>query len=87
MPRAPRSEVGQLLQEVRGLEVLASEAEIEPNRLQDYWQLSTDLVALAMEVESLDAGPADGEVGDERLLALRHRARDIGARLAEMVAD
>ncbi|HEX6507196.1 MAG TPA: hypothetical protein VF221_06140 [Chloroflexota bacterium] len=87
MPRAARSEISQLVQEVRGLEVLASEAEIEPSRLQDYWAVSADLITLVMDVETYESEASRASEGDSALLALRHRARDIGARLAQLTQE
>lgn len=86
MSPAARSEVRLLKEEAQGLELLASEAEIEPNRLQEYWEISLDLVSLVLDIDAFaERSPHAGEL-DPELIALRHRLRDIAARLAEVSA-
>ena len=87
MSRATRSEVRLLKQEAQGLEIVASEAEIEPNRLQDYWALSLDLVALVLDIDAFAASSPDAQESDPEVIALRHRLRDISNRLADMTAE
>ena len=64
MPRTARSEVKLLQQEAQGLELVASDAAIEPNRLQDYWALSLDLVALVMDIDAFAASSPDAQESD-----------------------
>jgi hypothetical protein len=87
MSPAARSEVRLLKQEAQGLELVATEAEVDSNRLQDYWALSMDLVALVMDIDAFaDRSPRAPE-GDPEVIALRHRLRDIAARLADITAE
>jgi hypothetical protein len=87
MSPVTRSEVRLLKQEAQGLELVATEAEVEPNRLQDYWALSMDLVALVMDIDAFaDRSPGALE-GDPEVIALRHRLRDIASRLADITAE
>lgn len=87
MPRGARAEVTILKQEAQGLELVASEAEVEPHRLQDYWALSMDLVALVMDIEAFAERSPHATEGDSEVIALRHRLRDISTRLADVAAD
>ncbi len=87
MPRATRSEVRLLKQEAQGLEIVASDASIDPNRLQDYWALSLDLVALVMDIDAFAASSPEAQEGDPEAIALRHRLRDVSNRLADMTAE
>jgi hypothetical protein len=73
-----------LLQEVRAIELLAEEAEIPPTRLQDYWQLSADLITLATDIDQFGGEHPDAEYDDPSVLALRRRVRDLASRLAEL---
>lgn len=84
MPRAPRSDVHMLLQEARAIELLTSEAEIAPNRLQDYWTLSTDLIALVTEIEDFEREHPSATYEDPAMFTFKHRLRNITARLADM---
>ncbi len=87
MSRSTRTEVRLLKQEARGLEIVASEAEIEPPQLEAYWALSLDLVALVMDIDAFAERSPDAAQGDPEVTALRHRLRDIGSRLAEVSAE
>jgi hypothetical protein len=87
MSPAARSEVRLLKQEAQGLELVASEAEVEPHRLQEYWALSTDLVAVVMDIDAFAVRSPAADEGDPELIGLRHRLREISARLAEVTAE
>jgi hypothetical protein len=50
--------------------------------MQDYWALSADLLVLVTDVDDFSASHPDAEADDPQLLALRHRARELGARLS-----
>jgi len=84
MRRAGRSDVDTLLQEARGLELLASEAEIPVERVQEYWAISADLVTLVMDIEAyLDAHP-QATYEDTEMVDLRRRLRNVASRLSEL---
>ena len=85
--RAARNEVRLLKQEAQGLEIVATEAEVEPHRLQEYWALSMDLVALVMDIDGFAERSPNADEGDPQVIALRHRLRDIAGRLADVTAD
>jgi hypothetical protein len=87
MPRATRSEVKLLKQEAQGLELVASDAAIETNRLQEYWALSLDLVALVIDIDAFALTSPEAQENDTEVIALRHRLRDIAFRLADMTAE
>ena len=87
MSRAARSEIRLLRQEAQGLELLASDADIEPSRLQDYWALSLDLVALVMDIDAFATTSPEAQESDPEVIALRHRLRDIANRLADMTDE
>lgn len=87
MRRQGKSEVALLLQEARAVELLANEAEIDPAKLQQYWQLSTDLITLVVDIEQLQQSRPDVGYDEPELLALRRRLRDITSGLAEMSAE
>ena len=86
MSPAARSEVRLLKQEAQGLELVASDADVEPQRLQDYWALSLDLVAVVMDIDSFAERSPHADEGNPEVIALRHRLRDIAARLADVTA-
>ena len=85
MPRQARSEIDALLQEARAMELLANETEAPPNRLQEYWQLSADLINLVADIEEQRASQVESATEDVRLLGLRRRMREIAARIAELM--
>jgi hypothetical protein len=87
MSRTARSEVKLLKQEAHGLELVASDAAIEPHRLQEYWALSMDLVALVMDIDAFALSSPEAQEADTEVTALRHRLRDISTRLADMSAE
>lgn len=87
MPRSSRSDVSQLVQEARAIELLASEAEVPPERLQEYWALSTDLIALVTDIEAFRTEHPTASNDDPTMFTLRHRLRQIVSRLAEISAD
>lgn len=87
MPRAARSEVNLLKQEAQGLELVASDAAIEPHRLQEYWALSMDLVALVLDIDAFAQASPDAQESDPEVIALRHRLRAIATRLADLDPD
>ena len=76
-----RSDSDALFEEVRALEILAEEVEVPPDRVQDYWSLSADLVGLASEV--IELHPGDGPA----IQALRRRLRQIAAGLVALTLD
>ena len=81
MPRSSRSEIAVLLQEARGLELLASEVDVPPDRLQDYWDLSSDLITLVTDIEEYERAAPDAGYEDPNLLDLKRRVRALAGRL------
>jgi hypothetical protein len=82
--RPVRSDIATLLQEVRAIELLASEAEVSPERLQAYWDLSADLIALVTEVEEYERENPQASYEDPAMFTFKHRLRGITSRLAEI---
>jgi hypothetical protein len=76
-----------LKEEAQGVELLASEAEIEFARLEDYWALSMELVSLVLDIDAYAASNPHADRDDPEVITLRHRLRDISSRLAEMTVD
>ena len=87
MPRSARSEAYFLQQEVRAIELLASETEVPASEMDEYWALSIDLVKLATDVEQYVADAPRADENDPALLALRHRLRAITARLGALTLE
>ncbi len=87
MPRSARSEAHFLQQEVRAIELLASETEVPASEMEEYWAMSIDLVKLATDVEQYVAGVPRADENDLELLALRHRLRAITARLGALTLE
>ncbi|HZU13171.1 MAG TPA: hypothetical protein VFB58_10065 [Chloroflexota bacterium] len=87
MGRSARSDVQLLVQELRAIEMLAEQTEVEPGRTQDYWATSTELITLAAEIDDLASSDPDATFDDPRLLNLRRRLRRIAADLTEMASD
>lgn len=81
------SPLNQLAQEARAIELLASETEIPPDRLQEYWSLSADLINLVSDIDIYAVERPNPEPDDRGLLELTHRLRAIAARLAEIIID
>jgi len=67
------------------MELLANETEVSPNRLQEYWQLSAELINLVADIEEQRACQAETAVEDAQLLDLRRRLRNLAARIAELM--
>jgi hypothetical protein len=73
-----------LVQEARAVEMLANEAEVEPNKLQEYWALAADLITLTADIEGYQAASPAASYEDPQLLELRRRLRQITSRLADV---
>jgi predicted nucleotidyltransferase len=84
MPRAHRSDIDTLVQEVRAVEMLANEAEVEPTKLQDYWAIAADLITLSADIEAYQRASPHASYEDPALLELRRRLRQITSRLADV---
>jgi hypothetical protein len=82
--RTARSDIAALLQEVRAIELLASEAEVSPDRLQAYWDLSADLIALVTDIEDYERENPHAGYDDPAMFTFKHRLRAITSRLAEV---
>jgi hypothetical protein len=87
MPRQARSEIDTLLQEAHAMELLANEIEVPPNRLQEYWRLSADLINLVADIEEQRECQAENATDDAQLLELRRRMRELAARSVELMLD
>lgn len=84
MPRPPRSETTALLEEARAIELLASQAEVPVDRLQEYWSVSAELLTIVLDVEELQASNGGDSEGDPVVQDLRRRLRAVAARLTEL---
>ena len=84
MPRPPRSETTALLEEARAIELLASQAEVPADRLQEYWSVSAELLTIVLDVEELQASNGGDSEGDPVVQDLRRRLRAVAARLTEL---
>jgi hypothetical protein len=76
-----------LVQEVRAMEILANEIEVAPDRLQDYWATSAELITLVADIEEFAATHPSTRADDPAMVALRRRVREIAARLEEMALE
>ena len=84
MPRPPRSETTALLEEARAIELLASQAEVPADRLQEYWSVSAELLTIVLDVEELQVSNEGDSEGDPAVQDLRRRLRAVAARLTEL---
>jgi hypothetical protein len=87
MTRGVRTEAGLLLQEARALELYASEIDVNIPDMQDYWSASTELVALAVDIEAFAGERPDAPADDPEMFALRRRLRTLAARFSQLDAD
>lgn len=86
MGRSARTDVQLLAQELRAIEMLAEQTEVEPDRMQDYWAASAALITLAADIEDLSTRNPGATFDDPEVLDLRRRLRRIAADLTEMSA-
>jgi hypothetical protein len=84
--KAYKSELEALLREVRALETLAEEADIEGNRLEDYWDVSAELITLVTDIE-LQAAELPADLDDDDLVELQRRVRHVASCLAEISVE
>lgn len=87
VPRPARSDLETLVAEVRALELLANEAEVPSDRIQEYWALAADLITLSVDIVDFQLRSPDAGYEDPEMLALRRRLRDVGARLSQLIVD
>jgi len=87
MPRQTRTDIGNLLQEARAMELLANEVDVPFDRLQDYWNLAADLITLVADIEQLQLERPDISYEEPELFALKHRLRDIASQLGALDVD
>ncbi len=80
----PRSDIAALLQEARAIEMLANEADVPPQRLQEYWDLATDLMVLVTDIEEQQQVNPNTGYDDPLMFTLKQRLRKIISRLAEL---
>ncbi len=66
------------------MELFANDVEVAPERTQEYWDVSADLITLVSDVEAFEAEYPDADNDDFDLLHLRRRLRLIGARLTTL---
>lgn len=84
MPRPAKSDVASLLQEVHAIEMVASDSDVPLERIEEYWSLSTDLIALVAEIEEFGATHPDASYDDPTMFTFKHRLRAITSTLAEL---
>ncbi len=87
MPRATRSDIELLLQETRAIELLASETDVPADRLEAYWNLSADLIALSTDIEEFRTEHPTASYQDPTMFTLKYRLRAITSRLAELATE
>ncbi len=87
MTRGARTEAGLLLQEARALELYASEIEVTIPDMQDYWSASTELVALAVDIDAFAAERPSAPADDPEMFALRRSLRTLAARFSQLDAE
>ncbi|MGH2449165.1 MAG: hypothetical protein ACRDFS_11275 [Chloroflexota bacterium] len=74
----------QLVLEARAVELVATEADVPPENLPVYWDVSADLISLMADIEEVSVRSPDLPADDPEVLALRRRLRQIVSRLAEL---
>lgn len=84
MPRPVRTDISAMLQEARALEMYATEIEVAPDRLQDYWSLSADLIALVADIEEFQTETPDATYENPAMFVFKQRLRGVAARLGQM---
>ncbi len=67
----------QLLLEARSIELLLSELEPIPTDLGRYWDLSTEMINLMVEIEEVAETARNSQPDDPDYLRLKRRLRDI----------
>lgn len=87
MGRSGRSDVSLLLQEAAGIELLASEADVSPRHLEDYWALSADLIALVTALEEFAAENPNAGADSAEMVTFRQQLRAISSRLHEVTQE
>jgi hypothetical protein len=85
--KTARSDIDSLAQEAQALELLADEADVPPEHLQQYWDISADLIGLVTDIEELRAQRPNAGYEEPEMLALRRRIRQIAFRLGELSLD
>lgn len=84
MPRSTRSEADALLDEAHALELLADDTEVPPERIEEYWRLSTELIGLILDIEQYRQQHPLDPPDEEEVLNLRRRLREVAAGLSEL---
>jgi hypothetical protein len=82
-----RSDVLTLRQEARAIELLAEEAQVAPDRLQEYWSLSMELITLVGEIEEFTAAQPNATFEDQAMIDLRRRLRVLAGTITEVSED
>lgn len=84
MPRASRSDIAALLREAHAIETLATDTDVGPQLLEDYWRLSADLIVLVSDIEAYEASEPQANYDDPSVFTFKQRLRAITSRLAEL---
>jgi len=87
MPRASKSAAEVLSQEARAMELLANEIEVPPERLQEYWDVSSELINLVSDIQVFGEMNPDAQPDDIDVKELRRRIRFIAAHLTSLPED
>ncbi|GAC1471356.1 MAG: hypothetical protein PVSMB7_23040 [Chloroflexota bacterium] len=66
------------------MELLANEADVPIDRMQDYWTLSADLITLVTDIEAYQIEHPDAGYDDPVMFTLKHRLRNVASRLGTM---
>jgi hypothetical protein len=74
------------LLEARAIELYASDVEAPPERMPEYWDLSTQLISLVADIEEINGRIEQPEEDSPDLLELRRRLRAITAAFADVDA-
>lgn len=69
------------------MELLATEAEVPTERVQDYWNVSADLISLVLDIEGYLGSRPDATDAEAEMVDFRRRLRAIAVRLAELTED
>lgn len=69
------------------MELLANEIEVPPERLQEYWNVSAELINLVSDIELFGEENPHAEPDDVRVKQLRRRVRIIASHLTSLPED
>lgn len=69
------------------MEMLATEAEVPTDRVQEYWNVSADLISLVLDIEGYLEQRPEATYAEPEMVNLRRRLRTIAARLSELTLE